>query len=144
MTATTTNAITTRFDRVDYDALNAREKEAFNLARLGAVLAGYGFTLHPLLNDWNAADALASHRDGEVLRIQLKGRATLDKKYINKGLYVAFPYDGAWLIYDHDALAEAATPKLEGTASWTEHGLYSWGSPPEWLLTLLTPYRVEG
>lgn len=143
MTEMKPNAITARFDRVEYDALNAREKEAFNLARLGAALAAYGFTLHPLLNDWNGADALASHRDGEVLRIQLKSRATLAKKYLDKGLHVAFPHDGAWLIYDHDAIVEEAMPRLEGTASWVEHGAYSWGSPPAWLLTLLAPYRVS-
>ncbi len=47
-----------------------------------------------LNDDWEGADFIAVHLDGEqMLRIQLKGRITIDKKYLNKGVYIAFTSD---------------------------------------------------
>ena len=69
------------FTRVRYQQLNPRQQEAFNLQKVAAVLADYGFITIPLSSDWGGADFIAQHKDGKTfLRVQLKSRLTFDKK----------------------------------------------------------------
>jgi hypothetical protein len=75
-----------RFPKVAYSDLSARQKENFNFQKISAVLADYGFATIRLSDDWNGADFLALHRDGETLKIQLKGRLTPS----TKGFYPDF------------------------------------------------------
>ena len=42
-----------------------------------------------LNNDWEGADFIAVKGD-DMLKIQLKGRLTVDKKYLNKDLHISF------------------------------------------------------
>ena len=42
-----------------------------------------------LNNDWEGADFISVKGD-DMIKIQLKGRFTLDKKYEKKDLYIAF------------------------------------------------------
>lgn len=134
-----------RFTRVSYLELNSRQKENYNFQKVSAILADYGFLTHRLSDDWQGADFIAQHIDGETfLRVQLKGRLTLDRKYQGKGLYVVFPYGDLWYIYPHDELLEIILEKttIRTTVSWAERGGYSWNSLSQQLLELLEPYRL--
>ena len=72
-------------NRVRYRDLNARQKENFNFMKLSAVLADFGFAMLRLTDDWKGADFIAQHIDGDTfLKVQLKGRAVVDKKYVGK------------------------------------------------------------
>jgi hypothetical protein len=74
-----------KFTPVDYKALNARQQENYNYFKLSAVLAEYGFSTMRLSDDWQGADLIAQHIDGETfLKVQLKGRLTFNKKYLKK------------------------------------------------------------
>jgi len=42
------------FNRVRYEDLDARQKEAFNFQKVSAVLADYGFVTLRLSSDWQA------------------------------------------------------------------------------------------
>lgn len=67
---------------IRYDDLNAKQKEIYNFQKIAAALADYGFNCIKLQDDWLGADFLAYHKDGsQTLRVQLKGRVTIDKKY---------------------------------------------------------------
>ncbi len=56
-----------------------------------------------LANDWNGADFLAHHMvTGETLKIQLKGRVSIAKKYIGKDLWIVCPLEDRWLAIPHD------------------------------------------
>lgn len=59
------------FERVTYDSLNARQQEAYNFQKVSAVLADYGFVTIRLTSDWQGADFIAQHKDGEFLKVQL-------------------------------------------------------------------------
>ncbi len=59
------NDITLNLKKVSYNDLNSRQKENYNYAHVTAVLADYGFTTMRLTDDWQGADFIAQHIDGE-------------------------------------------------------------------------------
>lgn len=120
------------FKKVPYKELNARQKELFNFQKIAATLADYGYNCIKLADDWQGADFLAYHfQGGTTLKVQLKSRITINKKYVDKDLWMAFPYESAgeksWYLVPHDRLVEKVGKKttwLE-SPSWKERGGYS-------------------
>ena len=133
------------FERVPYAALNARQKENRNFHLVAARLAEYGFTSLRLTDDFEGADFVALHVDGQtILKVQLKGRLTFDRKYVGKGLHVAFRLDERFFVYPHDALLGEVEPAqaFAKNRAWTEDGLVHWGRPPAWAMTALEPHEI--
>jgi hypothetical protein len=95
------------FEVIDYKKLNGKQKELFNFQKLAATLADYGFNCIKLADDWQGADFLAYPMNGETtLKIQLKSRITINQKYSDKEIWIAFPYDHHWYLIDHTCLIE--------------------------------------
>jgi len=95
----------TRFKKIHCDSLNARQKELFNFQKIAATFADYGFNCIQLADDWQGADFLAYHLDGTTtLRVQLKSRLAIQKKYLEKNIWMAFPHKGQWYLIEHDRL----------------------------------------
>ena len=118
----------TRFQKVPYERLNPRQKELFNFQKIAATLADYGFNCIKLADDWQGADFLAYHMDGTTtLRVQLKSRLAIQKKYRGKNIWMAFPYKGHWYLIEHDRLVSKVGKATEwlGSLSWKETGSYS-------------------
>lgn len=113
--------------RIRYEKLNAKQKERYNYQKVSAVLADYGFITIPLSDDWNGADFLAVPIQGDVLKIQLKGRLTFMKKYLGKGLHICFRDENSWFLYPHDEfLAQVSLDSsIQDTESWRDEGAYS-------------------
>jgi hypothetical protein len=91
-------------------------------------LADYGFTSIRLSDDWQGADFIAQHIDGQTfIKAQLKGRMSIDKKYTGKDLHICFPYEGAWYLFPHDEVVHHLLTKsnIGNTSSWQEKGAYS-------------------
>jgi hypothetical protein len=134
---------------ITYDNLNARQKEAFNFQKVAALLANYGFNCIKLADDWQGADFLAYHNDGEqTLKVQLKGRLTINKKYLGKQIYMAFPMAETWYLVPHDKLVELVKEhtKWIGTRSWSdisEDGHYHSPAPPKNLTKALIPFQLK-
>ena len=129
--------------RVQYQQLNGKQKENFNFAKLSAVLADHGYVTLRLSDDWKGADLIAVHHDGSDVRVQLKGRLTVDKKYLGKRLYIAFHHSGCWYVYPHDRFLHCALGRIERSASWVKSGHYSWPSVPDWATEWLADYGLE-
>jgi hypothetical protein len=92
---------------IRYSDLNSRQREIFNFQKVAAILADYGFNCIKLADDWQGADFLAYHIDGNnTLRVQLKGRLSIDRKYVGKNLFMAFPSKNCWYLVEHDRLVE--------------------------------------
>ena len=133
--------------RVRYGDLNARQKENYNFQKVSAVLADFGFSTLRLTDDWQGADFIAQHIDGETfLKVQLKGRLTFGQKYRGKNLYVAFEHDGTWYLYPHDDVLAIVLDEtnVSNTESWQKHGGYSFPGLSKKLAAVLEPYRVAG
>jgi hypothetical protein len=128
--------------KIKYSELNARQKENYNYQKLSAVLADYGFVTMRLSDEWQGADLIAQHLDGDTfLKIQMKGRLTFCKKYLKKSLHIAFPYRDVWYLYPHDELLGQFISRR--TFSWPAKGEYSFASLTNPLRQLLNPYQLE-
>ena len=134
------------FKPVVYADLNSRQKENHNFQKVAARLADYGYNCLRLTDDWQGADFMACHVDGEtILKVQLKGRLTIDKKYLGKSIHIAFFYGQDCYIYDHDGfVVHLEQNGLIGADSvtWHQAGGRSWPSPPSWAIKLLSEYRI--
>ena len=142
------------FKKIGYAELNSRQQENYNFQKVAAHLADYGFNCLRLSDDWQGADFIACHRDGETfLKVQLKGRLEIDQKYSGKEIYIAFTHtnsDGSkvFYVYPHDEVRDLLLEygKKKGTViesiSWKEKGGYSWGYLSADIKELLQPYKV--
>ncbi len=120
--------ICTRFETITYDKLKAKQKEIFNFQKVAAILADYGYNCIKLADDWQGADFLAYHVNGEsTLKVQLKSRLTINNKYCGKDIWMAFPYKQCWYFIEHDRLVEKVKNKTGwlNTHSWKDMGGYS-------------------
>jgi hypothetical protein len=152
---------TVLFQKVDYNTLNARQKEVHNFHHIAALLAKYGYATYLIRDDWNGGDMIARHMMDSAqptLTIQIKSRLTFDKKYKGKQLWMCFPfreedpqlrdviflfpYDEVFAGYEEFRKAKGLPP-LESTDVWIKDGRYSWDSPSKDLLKMLQPYKLE-
>ena len=134
-----------KYKKIKYNELNARQKESYNFHKVAAVLAEFGFSSMWLNDDWQGADFIAVHLDGETfLRVQLKGRLTFDRKYDNKDIYIAFYEDKQWYLYPHDELRDLVLEegKMAGSKSWDKRGGYSWPKIPKNIRHILERYKI--
>jgi hypothetical protein len=114
--------------KIDYKNLNSKQQAVFNFQKVAGSLADYGFNCIKLDDDWQGADFLAYHKDGtNTLKVQLKSRPGIARKYINKNIYIAFPLNGHWYLIEHDAFVEKVREFTNwlNTPSWTNKGSYS-------------------
>ncbi len=134
-----------KLNRVKYRELNSRQQENYNFQKVSAILADYGFMTFRLSDDWQGADFIAQHIDGETfLRVQLKSRLSFDTKYRRKGIQIAFQDDGTWYLFPHDELLEKVLRETNvgNTESWLVRGGYSFPYLSSKLKKLLDPYRI--
>ena len=110
------------FKRIEFSDLNTRQKEAYNFQKVSAVLADYGYITIRLSSDWEGADFIAQHLDGTFLKVQLKSRACVSRKYENKGIYICFPHGGNWYLVPHDKVVKWLTKQtgLESETVWKD------------------------
>ena len=134
---------------INYTNLNARQKERYNFYKIAAVLADYGYSSIKLDDDWQGADFIAQHIDGfNFLKIQLKSRFGFYKKYIGKNIFIAFPFNNEWYLFNHDELLNEAlkmfADKMAVSASWVaEDGFYTWNDLSKHIIKILEPYKLK-
>ena len=137
-----------KFEKINYKKLNARQKENYNYHKVSSILADYGFSSIRLSDDWQSADFIAQHyRDKTFLKVQLKGRLVIDKKYMNKNIWICFRIKKNLYLYPHDEIMDyivANSPtNISNTISWGKRGLYSWPTIPRWILKFLDQYKLD-
>ncbi|MBT1538331.1 hypothetical protein B7R78_0014770 [Ralstonia solanacearum] len=133
------------FQKINYMQLNARQKENFNFQKVAARLADYGFNCLRLSDDWHGADFIACHIDGSTfLKVQLKGRLSIDMKYSGKDIYIAFCDADTWYIYAHDEVRDLLLAKghMVGSKSWDAAGGYSWPYLSKEIKTIMKKYEI--
>lgn len=141
----TRNPTSHRFTRIDYADLNSRQKENYAYQKVAGVLADYGFVTMRLSDDWQGADFIAQHIDGQtLLRVQLKSRMTIGKKYMGKYLYICFHENGIWYFVPHDEFVAWAlkNTKIGTTHSWKVNGGYSVPYLPVTIKQHLERYKI--
>jgi len=112
------------YKTIIYKDLNSKQKENYNFHKVASALANYGFNSMRLNDDWQGADFIAVHIDGNnMLKVQIKGRFTMAKKYIGKNIYVAFIENEIVKIYIHDNAINMMPDNIKNSKSWVNNGL---------------------
>jgi len=72
-------------------------------------------------------DLILHHEDdSKFYKVQLKGRWTIDRKYIGRDIWIAFPFENEWYLLPHDEMvASAEKDGAAETSSWKDKGIYS-------------------
>lgn len=138
--------MTTKFHKIKYSDPTSPQKEQYNFQKVSAVLADYGFRTISLGDDWRGADFIAHHIDGETfLKVQLKGRLSVDKKYVGKDIWICFLDGKRTYLYPHDEFLEQILldTNVGKTASWTQRGVYHCPSLSLDLRKMLTAYELQ-
>lgn len=116
------------FQKIEYCDLSAKQKELYNFQKIAATLADFGYNCIKLADDWQGADFLAYHKDSTTtLKVQLKSRITIDKKYSDKNIWMAFPHKHYWYLVEHNRLVEKIGTSTDwlNSLSWKDGGGYS-------------------
>ena len=130
--------------RIEYERLNARQKESYNFQKISAVLADFGYVTIRLSDDWKGADFLAQHIGGHTLRVQLKSRLMLAKTYLKKDLWITFRRKDTWFLFPHDEIVKVVLKKTKigKTRSWAVRGRYSFPKISKQMQGILKPYQI--
>ena len=135
-------------NEIKYDNLSNKEQESYNAVHLMKEMSRWGYLESSKINgDKHGADLLFYRaKDGDVKKVQLKGRVTFDKKYKDKDLFIAFQdkRKDRWYVYPHDVVVKQAMVMSSWalSKSWTEEGGYSWKPVPAWLVDILEPWKI--
>lgn len=133
-------------EKIDYKNLKARQKETFNFQKVSAILADYGYATIRITDDWESADFIAQHIDGEnFLKVQLKSRLTFNNKYFGKNIWICFPNKNEWFLYNHDELLAKLiddNSSMQNTKSWSIWKSYTYPSLSKKNKTLLASYKL--
>lgn len=129
---------------INPDLLSGKQREAYHFQKVSAVLADYGYLTIKLSDDWCGADFIAQHQDGSFLKVQLKGRLTVGKKYERKKLWICFPSDGQWYIYPHDVVLKKLLHEKRASIATTylAGGGYSFPGLTKELKLMLEKYQI--
>lgn len=134
-----------KLERINYETLNARQKENYNFQKISAVLADFGFTTLRLSDDWQGADFIAQDKEGKTfLKVQLKGRLTFAEKYRDKEIFVCFRDKDDWYLFNHDNLLSIFLERtnMKNTESWTTGQEYSFPTIPKELIEEVSKYKI--
>lgn len=131
------------FNRIDYKDLNAKQKENYNFHKISSKLADYGYNSIRLTDDWNGADFIAIHINGNVLKFQQKGRLTISKnKYSGDDIWIVYIEDDLIKLYNHNKIKSILEKEIEQTGSWIkENGYYDWPNTPKAYSHLITELK---
>jgi hypothetical protein len=133
------------FQRILPSKLSSKQKEAYHFQKISAVLADYGFQTIRLSDDWCGADFIAQHLNGSFLKVQLKGRLTVNKKYEGKDLWICFPYQEAWYIYPHDEILDILLNKKYNSIvnTYKKLGIYHFPSLSNEIINILNRFKID-
>jgi hypothetical protein len=131
----------------DYDMNRYRSqvREVINRNIVVSLALEQGFNAYLPVYDGGIDFILCRESDGQLLQVQLKGRLMIDKKYIGRNIWMAFPISDDWYLMPHDkilALAEA-DGKTTRSKSWAESGAYSWPKPSAAMIGKCKEFRFS-
>lgn len=90
----------------------------------------------------NAVVSLALEQ-GFLRKVQLEGRWMIDKKYVDRDIWMAFPIGADWYLMPYDLMLEHEKEdgKTLKSASWMDSGAYSKPNPSASTIAACAPYK---
>lgn len=99
--------------------------EVVNRNALVTVALSQGYNAYLPVYDNGIDLILLNEATGDTKLVQLKGRWTIDAKYVGRNIWIAFPDRGEWYVAPHDEMVRLGE-RHTGTESWAK-GTYSKG-----------------
>jgi len=121
----------------------AQVREVVNRNTVVSLALSQGFNAFLPVYDGGIDFILQHEVDGRLHKVQLKSRWTIDRKYVGRDIWIAFPIFGDWYLVPHDemvALAEASGATR--TASWVDGGIYNMPRPSRAVIAASAKYRL--
>lgn len=119
-------------------------REVINRNTVVSLALDQGFNAFLPVYDGGVDFILYRESDGLVLKVQLKGRWMIDRKYLGRDIWMAFPIAGEWYVMPHDTMvAFAEAEGVTKTASWIDGGAYSKPRPSKATIAACMPYRFN-
>lgn len=117
-------------------------REVINRNTVISLALEQGFNAFVPVYDGGVDFILYRESDLQLRKVQLKARWTIDRKYLGRDIWIAFPAAGDWYLMPHDEMVAAAV--IEGvtrTKSWIDDGIYSRPKLSVAAIGSFTPYR---
>jgi hypothetical protein len=99
-------------------------REVINRNVVVSLALEQGFNVFLPVYDGGVDFILHRETDGLVRKVQLKSRWTIDRKYVGRDIWIAFPSGGDWYLMPHDEMMRLAGDALT-SGSWLKDGSYS-------------------
>lgn len=120
-------------------------REVINRNALVSLALEAGYNAYLPVYDGGVDFILYREEDGDLRKVQLKGRWYIDRKYQGRDIWIAFHDNGCWYLAPHDELVLIGERAgFTATSSWTEGGAYSCPKLSRSMLEALVPYRMFG
>ena len=113
--------------------------EVINRNRLVSIALEQGYNAYLPVYDSGVDLVLHREADGDTKLVQQKSRWTIDKKYIGRNIWIAFPENDQWYLVPHDELIVLGE-RHTSTDSW-QRGSYSKAPLSQRDRRLLEEYR---
>jgi len=119
-------------------------REVINRNTVVSLALEQGFNAYLPVYDGGVDFILYREEDGTTRKVQLKGRWMIDKKYVDRDIWMAFPNGEDWYLVPHaDLVQQGDAQGFTRTVSWVERGAYSCPSLSKALLAACEPYRFR-
>lgn len=119
-------------------------REVINRNIVVSLVLDMGFNVFLPVYDGGVDFILYRERDAALRKVQLKSRWTIDRKYVGRDIWVAFPIVGEWYLMPHDEMVALGDAEgITKTASWTEGGAYSKPRPSMATINACSSYRLR-
>ncbi len=121
--------------------------EVINRQRLIALAMERGYNAFlPVYDDGIDLILCREHGRGgsaDLVKVQLKSRWTIHRKYLGRDIWIAFPDGGDWYLAPHDQLVKLADEAgFTTSASWTENGSYHRSPISDQLRRAMDQWRI--
>jgi hypothetical protein len=117
-------------------------REVINRNTVVSLAFEQGFNAFLPVYDGGVDFILYRESDGLLRKVQLKGRWTIERKYVGRDIWIAFPIAGDWYLMPHDEMvASAETDGVTETVSWKDAGAYSRPRLSAAVVARCAPYR---
>ncbi|MGA2890841.1 MAG: hypothetical protein ABSE51_22695 [Terracidiphilus sp.] len=125
------------------DRYRSQVSEVVNRNTVVSLALEQGFNAFLPVYDGGVNFILYRESDGALRKVQLKSRWTIDQKYMNRDIWVAFPIAGDWYLMPHDEMYRAGPADgVTLTSSWIDNGAYSRPRLSAASISQCAPYRL--
>lgn len=118
-------------------------REVINRNALVSAALESGYNAYLPVYDGGVDFILYREEDGDLKKVQLKGRWYIDRKYVGRDIWIAFHHEDHWYIAPHDELVKLGERfQFTETRSWKEGGAYSCPRLSRAMLEAIAQYRM--